>query len=664
MKKEKKKMVRFGFKAKILGMILPLTIIMVLILIVLAYTVSRSNIIESSERLLTTSAKDQSHQIESWLNRKLDEMKTVKYDIEHSGALSDDVLLQEKLNSYMGLDAAFNGGFYIADLSGQLMTAAESELKISNVEDQIWFTEGITRMNPGFTKVYTDASGNQMISASGMLNDFNRVRVLSTNLSLDSINIIVNSSVSMPDAESLLVDKTDGTILVARDASLVSTSLESASDSFLKQVADKISSTDYTLAILDNHVTVLREISGTNWVLVSYIDRAKITAGVDTLRNTLIIVAVICLIILCAVIFVTVNVVVKPLGVLNTKIRAMAEGDFSIRISPKGNDEVAEIQRSMQSFVQQMCEMISGINTITGDIQNQADSSSTVSMNMQGSSESQVESIRALSDTMEQLSLSVNEIAQSATNLSCVVADTYTDSDSVKEEIKATVEMSKKGREDMQRVNDALIDIKSSIKDLVEAINKVGQASQEITGITSLIGDISEQTSLLSLNASIEAARAGEAGRGFAVVATEISNLANTTAESVENISKLINEVDKLVSEAVKQVDINVDNINESGNRIQVALFTFDGIYDCIQNVELIINKMVDEIQTVNNVAMDVSAISEEQAASTTVISDTSEGMVEQAKNLAKQSEQVADGAKILTQTSEALTKQMNKFQV
>ena len=82
---------------------------------------------------------------------------------------------------------------------------------------------------------------------------------------------------------------------------------------------------------------------------------------------------------------------------------------------------------------------------------------------------------------------------------------------------------------------------------LVDAIRKVGEASKEITGITSLIANISEETSLLSLNASIEAARAGEAGRGFAVVATEIGSLADQTSKAIADIGNIV----KAVNEAV-----------------------------------------------------------------------------------------------------------------
>lgn len=88
-KKPKKGGHKFGMKAKILGLSLPITMIMVITLIIIAYTVSRSNMLEESQQLLNTSAKDQSHQIEAWMNRKLDEVKAIKYDIEQSGGFEE-----------------------------------------------------------------------------------------------------------------------------------------------------------------------------------------------------------------------------------------------------------------------------------------------------------------------------------------------------------------------------------------------------------------------------------------------------------------------------------------------------------------------------------------------------------------------------------------------
>lgn len=655
---------KIGFKGKVLGLSLPFLIIMVVSLIWIAYAVSRNNIINSSEKLLNTSAKDQTHQIESWLNQKLKEVSTIKYDIEYSGALANDRSLQEKLDSYYGLDSDFIDGFYVADLSGAMFKSAESQKSTGAVTDQVWFQEGITRVNPSFTRTYVNEDNIQVISASGMFNDDKNVRVLSADLTLDSVNIIVNSSVSMPNAESLLIDKTDGTILVARDNSLISTKLGAVKDDFFIAIADKIAKGNYSLGLLEGNYYVMREIGGTNWLLVSYIPASYITKSVDSLRNTLILIAMISLAIICVIMYINVHLAVKPLRDISKKIKSMSNGDFTIKVTPRGNDEIADIQRSVNVFIQSMRHMINEIISISTQLKSQADMSSGVADNMLDASRTQSGSMSDLNNTMSQFNISINEIARNATELSNFVSETTEDSDIVKEKIDGMVEVSQRGRQDMQRVIDAMTQIRNSIDELVKAINKVGSASNEITGIIGLIGNISEETALLSLNASIEAARAGESGRGFAVVASEISKLADTTANSVDNISVLIKEVDSLIEAAVGQAEVSVGNINESSERIHVAVNTFDEIYRSINEVENVIRKMVEEIEKVNSVAMGVSAVSEEQAASTEVIYNTSEKMVQQANDFETESEKVADGAKVLIQTSDQLTQHMDRFKI
>lgn len=127
----------------------------------------------------------------------------------------------------------------------------------------------------------------------------------------------------------------------------------------------------------------------------------------------------------------------------------------------------------------------------------------------------------------------------------------------VESKMQETVAVSEKGRKDMERVGEALSNIEVSIHNLEEAVNKVGTASGEIVQIIKLIGDIADETNLLSLNASIEAARAGEAGRGFAVVAAEIGTLAKNSADSVAHITELITEINNLVEDAVRQETVH-----------------------------------------------------------------------------------------------------------
>ena len=358
------------------------------------------------------------------------------------------------------------------------------------------------------------------------------------------------------------------------------------------------------------------------------------------------------------------NKFAKKPAIAQANIKALTDGDFTVSVKSSGNDEIALMSRSVERFIASMKQMIASMGDISGKLGTQADASDSVSREMQSAANVQSQSMSELNMTVDQLSVSVNEIADNATKLAGVVADTKDDSVNVGNKMRETVEVSQKGREDMEHVGEALENIRTSIQNLEAAVNKVGTASGEIVEIVQLIGNIAEETNLLSLNASIEAARAGEAGRGFAVVASEIGTLASNSTASVEHISKLIHEVNELVADAVRQAGDSADNINESSGLIHTAIDTFDRIYDNIQQTSALIDQMVDKINQVDEVATNVAAISEEQAASSDEILATSESMLTQAKGIAENSENVAKESRSLTESSIQLADQVKLFRI
>ena len=310
---------------------------------------------------------------------------------------------------------------------------------------------------------------------------------------------------------------------------------------------------DYNFATLDGNMTVFQEVDGTNWLLISYIPTSIVLSDLTQLRNIMIVISVICIALLCVLIERVTHVVIKPVKEMTRVITAMTSGDFTVSIKTKGNDEIAVMSQSVEKFIASMKQMISEMGNVSGKLKNQADSSKGVSGEMSSAAGIQSQSMSELNATVDQLSVSVNEIAENATQLAGVAADTKSDSDMVESKMQETVAVSEKGRKDMERVGEALSNIEVSIHNLEEAVNKVGTASGEIVQIIKLIGDIADETNLLSLNASIEAARAGEAGRGFAVVAAEIGTLAKNSADSVAHITELITEINNLVEDAVRK---------------------------------------------------------------------------------------------------------------
>ena len=659
-----KKKGNISIKAKLLGIIIPVVIAIILILVFTAYHVS-SGIIESySKNLLESSVNNQASKIEAWLEENLASMQMAKTMIEKLHP--DETQLQTILDASCGYSENYPDGLFLADANGSFLKGTDSKKQEPNPKESMWYQEGMTRVNMAVGSAHQNPDGTNVVSASGLLNDgLDTVRVIAADMTLDRISVIVNSFIEMHDAEAFLVDKDSRVILASRDSDLISKTLGADGQSaFYKDVEKKVSGKSYDFCTLDGNMTVFKEVNGTNWLLVSYVPTRVVLADLAGLRNLMIIFSIISILVLCVLIERVTHVVIRPVKEMTRVITSMASGDFTVSMKVKGNDEIAVMGRSVEHFIASMKEMIRQMGHVSDRLEKQAGSSKNVSGEMNSAANIQSQSMTELNATVDQLSVSVNEIAQNATQLAGVVADTKEDSDKVEDKMRTTVEVSEKGKADMESVGNALHNIEISIHNLEEAVNKVGTASGEIVDIIKLIGDIAEETNLLSLNASIEAARAGEAGRGFAVVASQIGVLAKNSADSVAHITSLINEINGLVDDAVKQVGNSASDIESSADLIHTAVDTFDQIFQNIQETSHLIEDVVEKINQVDQVATNVAAISEEQAASSDEILATSESMLQQAKSISKNSEQVEAEAGNLAESADQLADQVKQFQI
>ena len=659
-----KKKGNISIKAKLLGIIIPVVIAIILILVFTAYHVS-SGIIESySKNLLESSVSNQASKIEAWLEENLASMQMAKTMIEKLHP--DEAQLQTILDASCGYSENYPDGLFLADANGSFLKGTDSKKQEPNPKESMWYQEGMTRVNMAVGSAHQNPDGTNVVSASGLLDDgSDTVRVIAADMTLDRISVIVNSFIEMHDAEAFLVDKDSSVILASRDSDLISKTLGADGQSaFYKDVEKKVSGKSYDFCTLDGNMTVFKEVNGTNWLLVSYVPTNVVLADLVGLRNLMIIFSIISILVLCVLIERVTHVVIRPVKEMTRVITSMASGDFTVSMKVKGNDEIAVMGRSVEHFIASMKEMIRQMGHVSDRLEKQAGSSKNVSGEMNSAANIQSQSMTELNATVDQLSVSVNEIAQNATQLAGVVADTKEDSDKVEDKMRTTVEVSEKGKADMESVGNALHNIEISIHNLEEAVNKVGTASGEIVDIIKLIGDIAEETNLLSLNASIEAARAGEAGRGFAVVASQIGVLAKNSADSVAHITSLINEINGLVDDAVKQAGNSASDVESSADLIHTAVDTFDQIFQNIQETSHLIEDVVEKINQVDQVATNVAAISEEQAASSDEILATSESMLQQAKSISKNSEQVEEEAGNLAESADQLADQVKQFQI
>lgn len=167
-----------------------------------------------------------------------------------------------------------------------------------------------------------------------------------------------------------------------------------------------------------------------------------------------------------------------------------------------------------------------------------------------------------------------------------VVADSVGKVEKTSRDLLEKSQENEKLLNDLQKING---EVSESMQLTIEVAQKLSDAVKEIGVTLKLISDISSSTNLLALNASIEAARAGEAGKGFAVVAQEVGNLANSTQESLEEVSKVIQTVQNNVKEITMYV-------NDNSQKLERQNEYFTNVYAGIQDMTLLLGVAADAV--------------------------------------------------------------------
>lgn len=300
------------------------------------------------------------------------------------------------------------------------------------------------------------------------------------------------------------------------------------------------------------------------------VEAAK-TAQSDTVRESYIIIGasigVLVLLAAFAMFFVTAKIsmplrnATKSLNVMISDIEK-GEGDLTVRLQAKSKDEVGQLVSGINSLIESLQQIMLQVRTYSEDLKVSVDSV----FRQVGNANSNVNDTSA---SMEELSASMEEATATTVSLSDQANGINQEMQDMNREAKQGSDYAKNIKDTADRMKEDAINSKNKTLQLIEDIKgnlskaiKNSTKVEMINELTNEILSISEQTTLLSLNASIEAARAGEAGKGFAVVANEIRAL----ADSSNNTANKIQEISAMVTGAVSELSSNANNMIEFVN--------------------------------------------------------------------------------------------------
>ncbi|NVK73903.1 MAG: methyl-accepting chemotaxis protein [Oceanospirillaceae bacterium] len=240
----------------------------------------------------------------------------------------------------------------------------------------------------------------------------------------------------------------------------------------------------------------------------------------------------------------------KPLGKILAILDLIAKGDLTQRLTINTKDEFGQLSNWVNMLVEKLGSVMQQINQASNQVVESAQSVHLSSGSTQRLMQAQHDKMTTVASAMNEMSATVNEVAQNADVTLHKVHEVDDSADQSLERMKTNI--------------DKVTLLVEQLEASSQMVNQVDKYSQNIGQILEVIQGIAEQTNLLALNAAIEAARAGEQGRGFAVVADEVRTLATRTHESTEEIQKVINDLQSGVGETVVTTKRCCDSARDS----------------------------------------------------------------------------------------------------
>lgn len=329
----------------------------------------------------------------------------------------------------------------------------------------------------------------------------------------------------------------------------------------------------------------------------------------------------------------------------------------------KAQYEIAELVQASELMKNKLRKLILHIKESAEQVAKSAHQFTNDSHHTAEASEEISHSISAMTEKAEYQSNKTNQMAKTTMQSKSYIEQSIEQMKRLWNLSKETNVVAKNGKQFIQNTVQQITMIEKTVQELSRVIAHLSERSKTITSIAQVISDISEQTNLLALNAAIEASRAGEKGKGFAVVAEEVRMLAEQSAHSANNITNLINEIQKDIQVVVTKMEFGLQEVEKGKEIAFIADDSFDLILKSIDKIVAEINTVTEkaiaiteqsnaifqDLQTVNTLAEKVHTDSNEAKNKVEKQNDNLEMINRAAKELLRLSDELLDAVKKFT---------------
>jgi methyl-accepting chemotaxis protein len=299
--------------------------------------------------------------------------------------------------------------------------------------------------------------------------------------------------------------------------------------------------------------------------------------------------------------FILARSIARPMGqtVELLKDIAQGEGDLTKRLDVRSQDEIGELARWFNTFMDKLEDIIARVSAATAQVAAASEELTAAGEQMSSAAQQQASSLEETAASLEEITGTVKQNADNARQANQLAIGSR--------------DTAEKGGEVVTRA--------------VSAMGEINKSSKKITDIITTIDEIAFQTNLLALNAAVEAARAGEQGRGFAVVAAEVRSLAQRSATAAK-------EIKALIQDSVQKVQDGSDLVTTSGQTLHEIVSSVKKVTDIIGEIAAASQEQSGGIDQVNKAVSQMDQVVQSNAAHTEELSSTAQSLTAQAQQL------------------------------